>query len=104
MDFLFVELMCWGAAEGYRRVNLGMAPLSGLETHALAPVWHRIGTLMFRHGEHFYNFQGLRAYKQKFHPEWRPKYLAVPRGITLPTVLLDVAALIAGGMRGIVTH
>jgi phosphatidylglycerol lysyltransferase len=104
MDFVFVELMLWGAALGYRRFNLGMAPLSGLETHALAPLWHRIGTLTFRHGEQFYNFQGLRAYKEKFQPQWNPKYLAVPRGATLPTVLLDLSALIAGGMRGIVTR
>jgi len=104
MDYLFAELMLWGAAQGYGRFNLGMAPLSGLETGPLAPLWHRLGTLMFRHGEHFYNFQGLRAYKEKFGPEWHPKYLAVPPGLTLPTVLLDIAALIAGSVRGIVAR
>jgi len=104
MDYLFVELMLWGTAQGYRRFNLGMAPLSGLETGPLAPLWHRLGTLMFRHGEHFYNFEGLRAYKEKFHPTWHPKYLAVPRGLSLPTLLLDAAALIAGSVRGIVTR
>jgi phosphatidylglycerol lysyltransferase len=99
-----VELMLWGAAQGYRRFNLGMAPLSGLETGPLVPLWHRVGTLMFRHGEHFYNFQGLRTYKEKFHPEWRPKYLAVPPGLSLPTVLLDIATLISGSVRGIVAR
>ena len=29
MDFLFVELMLWGRAQGYRWLNLGMAPLTG---------------------------------------------------------------------------
>lgn len=104
MDFLFVELMLWGASEGFRRFNLGMAPLSGLETHPLAPLWHRIGTLTFRHGENFYNFQGLRAYKEKFQPQWAPKYLALPRGTALPVVLLDLSTLIAGGARGIVAR
>ena len=104
MDYLFVELMLWASAQGYRRFSLGMAPLSGLERGPLAPLWHRLGTLMFRQGEQFYNFQGLRAYKEKFRPEWRPKYLAVPSGLTLPTVLLDMAALIAGSVRGIVTR
>lgn len=104
MDYLFVELMLWGAKHGYRRFNLGMAPLSGLEKGPLAPLWHRVGTLIFRHGEQFYNFEGLRAYKQKFRPQWRPKYLAVPPGLSLPAVLMDVAALIAGGMRGIVAR
>lgn len=104
MDYLFAELLLWGAAQGYRYFNFGMAPLSGLEAHPLAPLWHRLGTLVFRHGEHFYNFEGLRAYKQKFRPEWRPKYLAAARGLGLPTVLLDVAALISGGVKGVLTR
>jgi phosphatidylglycerol lysyltransferase len=102
MDFLFVELMLWGAQQGYAQFNLGMAPLSGLETHPLAPLWHRLGTLLYRHGEHFYNFQGLRAYKVKFAPRWQPKYLMAPGGLGLPAVLLDVAALISGGLKGLV--
>jgi phosphatidylglycerol lysyltransferase len=101
MDYLFIELMLWGAREGYDHFNLGMAPLSGLESHPLAPLWHRLGTLIFQQGEHFYNFEGLRAYKEKFSPAWRPKYLAAPGGLGLPTVLLDVAALISGGIRGV---
>jgi phosphatidylglycerol lysyltransferase len=101
MDYLFIELMLWGAREGYGQFNLGMAPLSGLESHPLAPLWHRLGILIFRHGEHFYNFEGLRAYKDKFAPTWRPKYLVAPGGLGLPTVLLDVAALISGGIKGI---
>lgn len=104
MDYLFTELFLWGAARGYRWFNLGMAPLSGLETHPLAPLWHRIGTVVFRHGEHFYNFEGLRAFKEKFHPQWRPKYLAVSRGLGLPSALLDVAALIGGGLKGVFTR
>jgi len=79
-----------------------MAPLSGLENRALAPLWIRIGAMVYHHGEHFYNFQGLRLYKEKFDPLWVPKYLASPGGIALPRVLANVAALIAGGVKGIV--
>jgi phosphatidylglycerol lysyltransferase len=104
MDFLFVELMLWGAREGWQQFNLGMAPLAGLETHPLAPLWHRLGTAIFRQGEHFYNFQGLRAYKAKFDPQWQPKYLVAPGGFALPGVLLDVAALIAGGVKGVIAR
>jgi phosphatidylglycerol lysyltransferase len=74
-----------------------MAPLSGMAEHPLAPRWHRMGHLLFSHGENFYNFQGLRAYKDKFHPSWESRYLAYPGGLTLPRTLADVAALIAGG-------
>jgi phosphatidylglycerol lysyltransferase len=101
MDFLFVELMLWGAAQGFRWFNLGMAPLSGMETHELAPLWHRIGGLVVRFGDHFYNFQGLRAYKGKFDPVWKPRYLAAPAGLSLPRTLADIGALISGGVKGI---
>ncbi len=102
MDYLFINLMLWGKEQGYRSFNLGMAPLAGLENRPLAPLWHRIGSVVFRHGEHFYNFEGLRAYKQKFHPEWEPRYLACPGGLSLPRILLNVASLISGGIKGVV--
>jgi phosphatidylglycerol lysyltransferase len=99
MDYLFIELMLWGQREGYRWFNLGMAPLSGLERHPLAPAWHRVGNFVFRHGEHFYNFEGLRRYKAKFDPVWEPRYLVARGGIALPRVLVDISVLIAGGMK-----
>jgi phosphatidylglycerol lysyltransferase len=102
MDYLFVELMLWGRAHGYRWFNLGMAPLSGLEGRAIAPLWSRLGTMVYRHGEHFYNFQGLHQYKEKFDPVWEPRYLACPGGLALPRVLADAAALISRGFRGMV--
>jgi lysylphosphatidylglycerol synthetase-like protein (DUF2156 family) len=100
MDFLFAEILLSAKAEGYRWFGLGMAPLSGLPDHRLAPPWSRLGRFMFRHGAHFYNFQGLRAYKEKFGPMWTPVYLLCPPR-TLPRVLPEVTALIAGGWGGI---
>jgi phosphatidylglycerol lysyltransferase len=99
MDYLFIELMLWGRREGYRWFNLGMAPLAGLEAHPLAPAWHRVGNFIFRQGEHFYNFEGLRRYKSKFDPTWEPRYLVARGGVALPRVLVDVSVLIAGGVK-----
>jgi phosphatidylglycerol lysyltransferase len=101
MDFLFIELMLWGQAQGYGWFNLGMAPLSGLEDRPLAPAWNRVSGFIYRHGEHFYNFQGLRHYKEKFDPVWEPRYLASPGGLILPRILADLALLIGGGLRGV---
>jgi phosphatidylglycerol lysyltransferase len=101
MDFLFIELMLWGAGQGFRWFNLGMAPFTGMETHELAPLWHRIGGLVVRIGDHFYNFQGLRAYKEKFDPVWQPRYLAAPGGLSLPRTLADIGALTSGGIKGL---
>jgi phosphatidylglycerol lysyltransferase len=102
MDFLFTELMLWARDEGYQWFSLGMAPLSGFEHHPLAPLWNRLGALLFRHGEHFYNFRGLREFKSKFDPEWEPRYLAAPGGLATPFVLTRIAGLVSGGVGGIV--
>ena len=98
MEFLFVQLMLLGRDEGYEYFNLGMAPLSGVDSHRLGPIWNRVSSLIFRHGEHFYNFQGLRNYKEKFDPEWSAKYLASPGGFALPQILANVSTLISGGL------
>ena len=102
MDFLFVELMQWAKGEGYRWFNLGMAPFSGLQNRRSAPLWSRLGALLFGRGERFYNFRGLHRYKDKFDPVWEPRYLAVPNGIALPLVFANVASLISGGLSGMV--
>ena len=39
MDFLFIELMLWARVQGYRWLNLGMAPLSGLPFPMVALGW-----------------------------------------------------------------
>jgi len=104
MEYLFTQLMLWGKAEGYQYYSLGMAPLSGFEHRRLASLWNRFGALLFRHGEHFYNFQGLRKFKAKFQPEWEPRYLAAPSGLTTPLVLTRIAALVSGGASGVVAR
>ncbi|MEJ2728918.1 MAG: bifunctional lysylphosphatidylglycerol flippase/synthetase MprF [Deltaproteobacteria bacterium] len=101
MEYLFIQIMLWGKQQGYNWFNLGMAPLAGLEDRALAPLWNRLGAFVFQHGENFYNFQGLRQYKEKFIPEWRPKYLASPGGLALAQILANLATLISGGVKGI---
>ena len=101
MEALFVHLMQWGKEQGYRRFALGMAPLSGFETSPVAPLWNRLGAFLYEHGESVYNFQGLRAYKEKFNPVWEPHYLAYPGGLRLPRIMADVSALVAGGYRKI---
>jgi phosphatidylglycerol lysyltransferase len=103
MDLVFTELLLWGCSQGYRWFNFGMAPLSGLDRGQGAPLWNHAGAFIYRHGEHFYNFRGIRSYKEKFRPVWTPLYLASPGGLALPLALLDVTALIAGGLARIVS-
>ena len=103
MEFLFVELMQYYRDQGAKEFSLGMAPLSGLEVRHGTQLWNRFGALLFRHGGAFYNFEGLRAFKQKFHPQWRTRYIAVPGGTPPLAALKDVALLIAAGPKGLVS-
>ncbi|WP_160011335.1 bifunctional lysylphosphatidylglycerol flippase/synthetase MprF [Rhizobium sp. 18055] len=102
MDFLFVQIMEYLRNEGFSHFNLGMAPLSGMSKREAAPVWDRIGSTVFEHGERFYNFKGLRAFKSKFHPQWHPRYLAVSGGGNPMIALMDATLLIGGGLKGVV--
>jgi phosphatidylglycerol lysyltransferase len=102
MEYLFARMMLWGKEQGYAWFNMGMVPLSGMEDRPLAPLWQRLGALAYRHGEQFYNFQGLRLYKEKFDPLWRPKYLVCPAGYAFPRILAGVATIVSGGLTGVV--
>lgn len=102
MRYLLVELMLWGRERGYGWFNLGMAPLSGLQASAVAPLWNQLGTAIYGYGERFYNFQGVRDFKEWFHPVWEPKYLVSAGGAARPVIIANIASLIAGGLEGVV--
>ncbi len=102
MRYLLTELMLWGKERGYEWFNLGMAPLSGLQASAVAPLWNQLGTTIYGYGERFYNFQGVRDFKEWFHPVWEPKYLVSAGGAARPVIIANIASLIAGGLEGVV--
>jgi phosphatidylglycerol lysyltransferase len=104
MDYLFIELALWAKTAGYRELDLGMAPLAGLEGRRLAPLLTRLGAFVFDHAEAIYGFEGLRAYKEKFDPVWEPLYLAAPSRLILPVALGDIAMLTSGGLLGALTR
>ena len=101
MRYLMVEVMLWGRSIGYHWLNLGMAPLSGLRSAAGAPIWHQLGTAVRGYGERYYNFQGVRDFKEWFYPEWEPRFLVSPGGRSRPVVLANIAGLIGGGLGGV---
>lgn len=99
MDLLFAKVMQWAKDRGYETFSLGMAPLSAVGDNPYARINERLAALAFQYGGRFYNYQGLRRYKEKFAPEWTGSYLAYPRGLRVPSLLIDIAALVAGGYR-----
>lgn len=100
MDYLFIRCAQWARDQGLASFDLGMAPLAGLEDRRIAPVFARVGALVFDEGGALYGFQGLRSYKAKFAPDWRPRFIAAPVSTPLPLALLDVALLTSGGWLG----
>lgn len=102
MEFLFLSLIEHYREEGAAELSLGMAPLAGLSSKSVERLWNRFGRFIYRHGGAFYNFEGLRAFKQKFRPDWRPCYIAVPPGLSPTRAMADVALLIAGGPKGLI--
>lgn len=97
MDFLFVSLFLRAQQQGYARFNLGMAPLASVGEHRGAHARERLARVLFQRGEHWYNFQGLRSYKDKFGPTWVPRYMAYQDAWEWPVAIAYVSALIAGG-------
>ena len=101
MDYLFVELIAWGQAEGYQAFEFGMAPLAGLDDRPLAPIMSRVGNLLFERGEEIYNFQGVRRYKDKYDPLWQPRYIAAAHKWAIPILMADVGLLSSGGVASL---
>ena len=97
MDFLFVSLFFWGKDQGYRQFNMGMAPLSSVGRFRGAHGRERLANLLFQHGENWYNFQGLRFYKDKFEPDWVPRYMAYQNAWEWPAAVTNVSPLVGGG-------
>lgn len=97
MEFLFAELMLRLRANGCTSFSLGVAPLSGLAPERSRRLWDRFGAQIYRHGGHFYDFEGLRAFKDKFDPGWHPRYLAAPSALPPLLPLADAVRLIGGG-------
>lgn len=94
MDFLFVALLRWAREAGYAAFSLGLSPLAGVGEKPEDPAVERALHYIYDHLNQFYNFKGLHAFKEKFHPAWEPRYLVRQGKRSLPAVMI---ALIRAG-------
>jgi phosphatidylglycerol lysyltransferase len=73
MDFLIVELFRYLKSEGYSTVNMGFAPMSGIDdAHTFSEKSMKFAYEKIRGFSHY---KGLREYKEKFATVWTNKYL-----------------------------
>jgi phosphatidylglycerol lysyltransferase len=73
MDFILVELFNWSKSQNFTAVNLGFAPMSGMDDPKSFP--ERSMKFAYEKIKSFAHFKGLREYKEKFGPLWQNRYL-----------------------------
>jgi phosphatidylglycerol lysyltransferase len=96
MEYLFVSLFQWARSQGYQTFNLGLSALSGVGEQTDDPVIERVMHFIYEHVNQFYNFKGLHAFKEKFRPEWSPRYLIYPGSASLMQAWLAVTRANSG--------
>ncbi|MGB8699375.1 MAG: phosphatidylglycerol lysyltransferase domain-containing protein [Thermosynechococcaceae cyanobacterium] len=96
MDFLFVSMFQYFQEKGYDGFNLGLSALSGVGGSEQAPRLEKGMHYLYEHLNQFYNFKGLHAYKEKFHPRWEPRYLVYPSLSSLPDVVVGLVRADSG--------
>ncbi|MCX6225641.1 MAG: phosphatidylglycerol lysyltransferase domain-containing protein [Bacteroidia bacterium] len=73
MDFILVELFKYLKSQNYSAVNLGFAPLSGLDDPHTFP--EKSMEFAYEKIKSFSHYKGLRNFKEKFFPAWHNKFL-----------------------------
>ena len=96
MDYLFASLLQWARERGYETFNLGLSPLAGVGQLQTDPALERAVAYLYGHLNPFYSFQGLHAFKEKFRPQWSPRYLVYAGTAGLPAVVLALVRAGAG--------
>ena len=79
-DYLLTQLIARLTAEGVaQRLNLGLCPLAGIDDKPNTLV-NRTLRFVYANGDRLYSFKGLYAFKAKYQPEWRARYIAYKNG------------------------
>ena len=87
MDLLYLNLILWSKENDYTIFNLGMAPLSSSYNKS-NDFLDTIVTSIYQNSSSLYSFKGLRQYKNKFKPNWYPRYLIYPKKLSVYQALL----------------
>ncbi len=72
LDMLLAKTFFYLKEQLYQKVNMGLAPLSGMESGNLT---ERTIRYAYENIRSFGHFKGLRKYKEKFFPVWEKKFL-----------------------------
>jgi phosphatidylglycerol lysyltransferase len=88
MDALIIELIQYAKSKDLQFLNLGMVPMSGIETPDNPA--EQVVKFAYERMKRFSNYKGLRDFKEKYATEWLNKYLVYENDfdlVQLPTAL-----------------
>ena len=88
MDALIIELIKYAKEKGYAYLNLGLAPMSGLEE--ADTTIEKLIKYAYEKIRRFQHYRGLRSFKEKYASQWLNKYLVYENDfdlIQLPAAL-----------------
>lgn len=88
MEFLLVNTILAAQDRGYDSFSLGLSALSGLDRIEQPNQVEQGLDYLYRHLDRFYRFQGLHSFKEKFHPDWQPRYWVYPNLAALPSLVV----------------
>lgn len=94
MDGLYLNTMLYMKEQGYKGFNMGMAPLSNVGSHKHAFYRERLAGKIFNSISRMYSFKGLRQYKEKFNPDWQPRYLVYRKDSSLLHQMIRINGII----------
>jgi phosphatidylglycerol lysyltransferase len=93
MDTMFANLLLTAQQMGYQTFNLGLSGLAGVGETSSDPAIERAMHYIYTRVNTAYNFRGLHSFKEKFAPDWSPRYLIYPNLASLPVVALALSDL-----------
>ena len=91
MDYIIIELFKYFKSKGLQYINLGFAPMSGINDPHTFP--ERSMKFAYEKIKSFSHYKGMREYKEKFDPVWNDKYLIYDNDydlLQIPAVLARV--------------
>lgn len=83
MDYLFINIFTYLKENNIKYFDLGMAPLANVGVMRHSFLQEKMVYMIFKLGDHFYSFEGLKAYKDKYASFWEERYLSYSRGSSL---------------------
>ena len=83
MDYLFINIFSYLKENNIKYFDLGMAPLSNVGVMRHSFLQEKMVYTIFKLGDHYYSFEGLKAYKDKYASFWEERYLSYSKGSSL---------------------